>query len=423
MDSSSSLILENTTTVLGGDSINYTVTANENEAAISSKSMTETVFWYLHLYLTPVIIVVGFVGNGLSFVVFVKTRLRHLSSSVYLAALCVADTLFLIQLLALWLIYVRVFIYHKEGFCQLFVYISYVSSFLSVWFVVSFTVERYIVCIYPLRKQSICSVWRARAVVIAITFFAAIAYNFGAWTSGTVPHQKGRMCIPLNKFRSIIFILNNVDTFVTLIVPSILIIFMNFRIVLKLSKLSSERSKLLGHDEDESGSFYSRKSTISVTTFNGGLVQQQKAMIHKSQLKITKMLVSVSSIFVVLNLPSHMIRVYIALVDLFTDYKYDPPENIALTQQAFYYIYYTNFAVNFFLYSLCGQNFRIAVKELFTKRRNQQKSEMSTKITHNPLLEMSSAGSCYEKKNNHSTSVKRNFSVSWSNKSLLSSKS
>jgi len=52
----------------------------------------------LDLYLLPLISVVGCIGNVLSFLVFTTTYLRRLSSSVYLAALAVADTVFLLVL-------------------------------------------------------------------------------------------------------------------------------------------------------------------------------------------------------------------------------------------------------------------------------------------------------------------------------------
>ena len=57
----------------------------------------------LDFYLLPLISVVGCIGNVLSFVVFTTTYLRRLSSSVYLAALAVADTIFLLVLLFNWL--------------------------------------------------------------------------------------------------------------------------------------------------------------------------------------------------------------------------------------------------------------------------------------------------------------------------------
>ncbi len=34
-------------------------------------------------------------------------------------------------------------IFHTDGWCQIVIYLTYVTSFLSSWFVASFTVERY----------------------------------------------------------------------------------------------------------------------------------------------------------------------------------------------------------------------------------------------------------------------------------------
>ncbi|KAK3849410.1 hypothetical protein Pcinc_043836 [Petrolisthes cinctipes] len=57
----------------------------------------------LNLYYVPLLIVVGFVGNLLSCVVFLNTRLRMRSSSYYLAALAIADVTYLSILFLVWL--------------------------------------------------------------------------------------------------------------------------------------------------------------------------------------------------------------------------------------------------------------------------------------------------------------------------------
>lgn len=57
----------------------------------------------LNMYYVPLLIVVGFVGNLLSCVVFLNTRLRMRSSSYYLAALAIADVTYLFILFLVWL--------------------------------------------------------------------------------------------------------------------------------------------------------------------------------------------------------------------------------------------------------------------------------------------------------------------------------
>lgn len=57
----------------------------------------------LDRYLTPIIVGIGVVGNVVSFLVFTATYLRRMSSSVYLAALAIVDTVFLILVFCNWL--------------------------------------------------------------------------------------------------------------------------------------------------------------------------------------------------------------------------------------------------------------------------------------------------------------------------------
>lgn len=70
---------------------------DEDDMSLEEYMRYQRLLWDTHLYLTPVIIVIGLLGNITSFFVFVTTSLRHLSSSVYLAALALADSGFLFQ--------------------------------------------------------------------------------------------------------------------------------------------------------------------------------------------------------------------------------------------------------------------------------------------------------------------------------------
>ena len=62
----------------------------------------------LNTYLTPFTIVVGLWGNVLSFIVFTRTHLKQQSSSVYLASLALADVVFLLSLIIVWLSWIKV---------------------------------------------------------------------------------------------------------------------------------------------------------------------------------------------------------------------------------------------------------------------------------------------------------------------------
>lgn len=100
----------------------------------------------LHVYVLPIIILIGIVGNTISFLVYVSTpRLYRQSSSLYLAFLAAVDNISLIFIFAVWFGWIGIHIFHKNGWCQTILYCTYVCSFLSAWTVVSFTVERWIV--------------------------------------------------------------------------------------------------------------------------------------------------------------------------------------------------------------------------------------------------------------------------------------
>ena len=114
------------------------------------------------LYLIPVICFVGIIGNVLSFLVFLCTYLRRTSASIYLAALSLADLCFLVGAMISWLSEVGVHLDQQNGWCQLNIYLKYVSYFLSVWYIVSFTTERYIAVHFPLKRNHLCTPKRSQ---------------------------------------------------------------------------------------------------------------------------------------------------------------------------------------------------------------------------------------------------------------------
>ena len=114
-------------------------TATSAYSFLSSPSVSAQRFRYavnrMEVYWNPLVIFLGIVGNMTSFIVFVCSPLRRMSWAVYLAALALSDSGFLIVLLASWMNHVGIKIYHRSGWCQALTYVTYVSAFLSVWYV------------------------------------------------------------------------------------------------------------------------------------------------------------------------------------------------------------------------------------------------------------------------------------------------
>lgn len=134
----------------------------------------KAVAYFLSVYFTPAITVAGTIGNVLSVVVFLRTKLKKLSSSYYLAFLAIFDTGFLWCYFIEWLHIFQIDLYKRNGFCQLFTWLSNACSVLSVWLVVAFTIERFVAVLYPLKRQSMYTVRRARCIVFYLVLFHAI---------------------------------------------------------------------------------------------------------------------------------------------------------------------------------------------------------------------------------------------------------
>ncbi len=348
---------------------------------------------YLNMFVLPVLISLGLAGNGLAFMVFMCTHLKYQSSSIYLACLNVADTGFLMcVLISDWMGYIDLHITHVQGMCQIIVYSSYVFAFMSVWIVVSFTVERYIVVFYPLKKHQLCTPKRAKIVVMVLLGTALSLYLVTALTSVVKPNMMGKqMCQPGHEYQTFWYYFLYIDSLVTVIIPCVFIILFNVRISIRICEfIYKRRSKQeYGTVCAESGRLMTYNvcvkhngKTLMITnsgvkskasnssshrrsqTLNHGSGQQSQtpSCIRRSyQIRTTRALVIVSSVFLSLNFPSHVFRLYYVMA-----YTRMTPIG-ALWQTILQLLYYTNFAVNVFLYGACSNSFRAAFKALGKK--------------------------------------------------------
>ena len=381
---------------------------------------------YLTLYLTPVIILVGLIGNLVSFLVFSLTYLHRLSSSVYLASLAVVDSGFLIVLFFVWLSRFNIPIFHQPGWCQLLIYLSHVFVFLSVWNVVSFTAERYIIVFHPLKKESFCTKRKARRVVGGLVILSFIVYAFVPATSGVVVYKGDPVCMPKVEYYNFLTITILLDTMFACIIPSIIIVILNVKIILQLQRhqykqtaLASSITTLVEDKKAQGTQGTQRRSVIHTSVsmsgsmhikFSGsksntpdddvrldnerGRSSQRKRAIQdnctsstvttsdtcqrllrsRTQFRTAKMLLILSSAFVILNLPSHIFKVNAFVRQLFGSEVKLPKDGI-FWQELFQLVYFLNFSINFFIYSMCGRQFRVGLVRL--KNRFLQGSNRS----------------------------------------------
>ena len=337
----------------------------------------------------------------MAFLVFTATHVKRQSSSVYLASLALADLSFLLALTVVWLGWINVPLFHKRGWCQTVVYITYVSTFLSVWLVVSFTIERYVIVRYPLRKDRFCTLGRARRVVTSLTLCGLVLYSFAPWTSGIVHIRTLPVCMPLPQHYVLFTTVTAIDSAINLIIPSCTIVVLNIRMAYKIVKVTRETKHLgLPNSGSQMESLPDRRATLYrsmslnrrnshravlfLTGTNSTHARQSLARMGsvtspstqaqfgiaqgrvRAQYRTARMLIIVSSVFVILNVPSHVFRIHAFLYTSLGD-RLVTSKKALRWQELFQLLYHLNFSINFILYSLYGRQFRTGLKLILSR--------------------------------------------------------
>ena len=124
----------------------------------------------LLLYVPPILLIVGTIGNLFSFVVLMMPPMRRVSTYLYVAALSVTDTLvLLVGLLRVWVAELQGYDIQNiaDWTCKTINVLGYTVSDYSVWLIIAMTVERYVAVCHPLKAASFCS--RTRAVKVSMS--------------------------------------------------------------------------------------------------------------------------------------------------------------------------------------------------------------------------------------------------------------
>ncbi|KAH3793947.1 hypothetical protein DPMN_147475 [Dreissena polymorpha] len=137
----------------------------------------------LQLYVPPILLVLGTVGNFLSFVIMSRNMFK-ISTYSYLALLAIMDSFVLyIGLLRMWISHFAVDIQIMSNWmCKLVTFVGYVSSVTSVWLIIAVTIERFIAVKFPLKAKRMCNVVRARMVILSITLATCLLNSHIFWT-------------------------------------------------------------------------------------------------------------------------------------------------------------------------------------------------------------------------------------------------
>ncbi|XP_059609136.1 uncharacterized protein LOC132256662 isoform X2 [Phlebotomus argentipes] len=179
-------------------------------------------------------------------------------------------------------------------------------------------------------------------------------------------------------------VFNYIDTVIVFVVPFTAIVILNSFTGFTVWKVAGVRRSMTIQKRQGSSSLHDfRKShsnhqhCIHPNGHNSVTVSlHQRSTKHRvanSQIKVTKMLLMVSTVFVCLNLPSYVMRV--------RAYIETAPTKTTIVIQYYSWLFFiTNFGINFALYCVSGQNFRKALVGMF-KRVSQHRQEANTQVT------------------------------------------
>ena len=314
----------------------------------------------------PMLLILGTIGNVLSMVVFSRRKMRS-SSSFILVALAVADTLVLYSgLMFTWIANVSGFDVRKEydWVCKTRAFFMYACHDIAAWILVLVTLQRLYSVIFPLRAASVCTIKNGRIAVSTIVIFFIVLHLHFFWTVGKVPKGCGKFsCKELPEFKFFITkVWPWIDMAFLTIIPFIILITSNTLILFKLIRAQRRRTCSMNVNI-ESQSIDERKMTV--------------------------MLLTVSFGFLILTCP--MTVFYIGL-EYWRKSLHFTNSQMFMMRSVFLLMYNLNSAVNFLLYSACGQVFRRELRALCCGKKPSARSGTYMSTLKHPETTITSVG-------------------------------
>lgn len=312
------------------------------------------------MYYAPLLCTFGILGNSLSLLVFcMDYNYRQQSSSYYLCALALSDSAYLLNYFRIWMInHLEVGLPANNFTCKLETYLFQVIRFTSGYITVTFSLERYIAIQYPFSRPRICTRSNAKKAIAVVASTAMLFFSYTWLISELVLIPvKGENCNQTNlttcdnitygicsypdHYHRISEMVTYVDSVVTVLIPFVLITYFNGRIAAIVLQMNRDRKKILASANTSAVATAgpnNRTSTVTMHSLNARVHQSQtgiemmqsgiqtahnpsndrleqapvtyhqRQQPQSSDVRVTKALLLVSTVFLVLTLPAHAIR-------------------------------------------------------------------------------------------------------------------
>ena len=126
---------------------------------------------YMWLVMSPILLVIGTVGNSLSICVLLRKHMRKHSVSVYLVGVACADLgVLYIGLLREWLMHlIEIDLRKTNSFaCRLQMWLQILAFTSTAWILAAYSIDRYLSIAWPLFAKRRCTTKLKRAVGSAV---------------------------------------------------------------------------------------------------------------------------------------------------------------------------------------------------------------------------------------------------------------
>ncbi|XP_064467064.1 thyrotropin-releasing hormone receptor-like [Ornithodoros turicata] len=299
-----------------------------------------------------IIFAVGVLGNIMVVIVVMRTRSMHTPTNCYLVSLSVADFMVLVASVPNEIISYYVlgdeWIWGRAG-CALFIFLQYLGINASSLSITAFTIERYIAICLPMKAQTVCTVQRAKKIILGVWVFAcSYCSPWLALTTTEAIYYKGHedietctFALSRHEYRSYFF----ADLILFYVVPLLL-----------SCALYGLMARVLF------------KSNFDTRPTNGGPVSggdcNRSTANSSSRVQVVKMLVVVVALFATLWLPYRVLLVY----NSFAQHRY---------MELWYLMFcktmiFINSAINPILYNAMSIKFRRAFKRMLSCKRRDR---------------------------------------------------
>lgn len=333
-------------------------TEDENITAdVSYSDLKSEPFYILAIdlikYCLPIIIFIGTFGNAMSFLIMVQREMRQTSTFFYLATLAVADTVVLyISAFKTWIMVLTGFelLHQGPAACKLSIFTTQFCVHFSAWLIVAVTVERFLAVWFPLRATTMCNLARAKFVTVMIAMIFILINSHIFWTAKLHTFRNGQVkCVPYAYENIVCKVFPWIYLVLYSFLPVLVLLLFNSLIIVNLIK--------------------------SKPLFQAMTKNDQQARCDHQKLAVCLLVISFTWIITTMPRP---------LYPLFME---KPRSTTAQAEAVFirtvcFLLMYINHAVNFFIYGLTGQRFRMELKRFLCRvhlRKQQPKPRLTFK--------------------------------------------